>query len=335
MLTTVTGGIFQGDIIMRTALIQGIRELRNNPDLLDYCFASLLNDDLTAKTYGESTIEKAKRWFKDIEIPVALTLRVGSPKFPCITVELQASQEAETTLGDVHYQASETYRDPWPAVTPTFSAQYDPDTGYLTIPDSITGAYLIFVNMLVVSRKGNVYPILETIDESTVRLAEDLTTEDFGQCVLKYSNPANYADLESLEMRGSFAIGCHVQGEVEELIWLSSIVQFVILRYKQTYLEARGFERSVISVTGPTHDSRWGVEAIYSQYVNLQGHYRNYWPKTIGIVPQGILLEPLRIAVGQASPEGMIDEQSSWIMDEDEDVLAGARLVGVKGSAAE
>src|SRR6476646_6304158 len=50
--TTNCKGVFQGDIIIRTALIEGMRDIRRQPWLLDYAFASLAQDDLTKSVYG-------------------------------------------------------------------------------------------------------------------------------------------------------------------------------------------------------------------------------------------------------------------------------------------
>lgn len=48
---TEAQGIVQSDILIRSALIAAISDLRANPYLLQYCFASLVNDNLTWQEY--------------------------------------------------------------------------------------------------------------------------------------------------------------------------------------------------------------------------------------------------------------------------------------------
>lgn len=59
-LTTEALGIHQSDVIIRTAIVAALADLRANPWLLDYVFASLPKDEMTMKDYGEKSVEKAK-----------------------------------------------------------------------------------------------------------------------------------------------------------------------------------------------------------------------------------------------------------------------------------
>lgn len=326
---TQTNGIWQGDVIVRTGIMQGLRELRKNPELLDYCFASLPRDELTALEYGKATVDKAREWFKNTDIAVRMNIAINSPKLPCISIEQQQASEAEATLGDVHYTPYETDDSDWPNATAAFSAtSYDIDTGRVGIPTAITNSTLIFPGMVIQDRKGNELTILGTYDESTV-VIDPIPDIDLSVCVLKYARPANIRSLESLEFKGTFAIGCHVQGEPEQLIWLSSILQFILLRYKEQYFEARGFERSTLSVTGMVRDPNWEVENVYTQYTQMSGFYRNYWPKRFGLRAQGVIIQPLEILGGTETPGNPDLSQEAWIMEDD--TLDGI-ATGIKGN---
>lgn len=107
MVETKSIGIMQSDVVIRTAIMKAFRELRKDPRLLEYCFAWLPNDDLTAAEYGEPTVEKAKKWFLNTDIKVTLDVRVDAAKLPAITISLDSSQETDATLGDVNYEPGE------------------------------------------------------------------------------------------------------------------------------------------------------------------------------------------------------------------------------------
>src|SRR4051812_27437995 len=101
MVRTTTKGIFQSDILIRTMLIQALKDLKDKPWLLDFVFAWLPDDDLTATQYGLVEVDKAKEWFQNTEIIVSMAYRTDRPQLPCIGIELVDSVEDIATLGDI------------------------------------------------------------------------------------------------------------------------------------------------------------------------------------------------------------------------------------------
>lgn len=271
-------GIAQTDIIVRTALIAGIEDLRANPDLLDYVFASLPKDALTYKQYGEQQVKMAKEWFLSQDIPVFMNTRLDESKLPCITVALTGSTEAEATLGDVSYQTAEealqqptiVYNGPF---TPT---RYDPVTGYLHLPS--TFSYDVFPGMTLRDNLGVTHTIVDAIDATTIELAPGLVT-DFRNSYIINTLPTTVT-VESLDFRETFEIGCHALAESVYLTYLHSIVIFILLRYKQELLESRGLERTTLS-SGPVvlNTSFQVSEPVFTRMINMTGFVRNYWPK--------------------------------------------------------
>lgn len=104
-------GIFQGAIVIRSALLRILQEFRDDSNLIYDALGSLPQDDLTAGRYGEKTIDECKRWFLGTKVPVKLGLALTQLTSPCISVELNNGDEAEATLGDVNYQVVE--ENPW------------------------------------------------------------------------------------------------------------------------------------------------------------------------------------------------------------------------------
>jgi len=277
-------GIHQSDIIIRTALLQALRELRKNDGkLLDSVFSKI------------STAEKAraKEWFLRQEIPVVMTPRLDEAKTPCISIALAASDEAEVTLGDVHYKSSEDNDSAWPALVPNFSIyDYDPATGILTIPADIQDALVLVEGMSLVDTKGTAAEILEILDNDQVRVAPTVGL-DFRSTTIKGQRPVFTVSLESCSYRETYQLGVHVDGEPVYLSWLYSIVAFCLFRYKQQYLEARGFERSVFSAAEFDRNTMFEAEFVFSRYLNLTGYVRQYWPKTFAEKVSSVSVEVL------------------------------------------
>jgi hypothetical protein len=272
-------GIFQGDIIIRTALVAAINDIRKNPWVLDYVFASLTKDDLTKNTYGQKEIDKAKEWFLNSDIPVVNSLRIDNIRLPCISISLQESSEQENTLADKNYQTEEIYEDVYPLLCGPFGAlSYDPTTGEMLLPNSVVEIVPPNEGMLIEDYSGNIHTILAA-EGARVWIAPNQLFSP-AKLWLKSRFPQK-VQLEAVNFRENYVIGCHSRGESYECLYLHSIVIFALLRYRQQYLEARGFERSSVSSTDLRINDSFDAEIVFSRFVNLMGVVRQYWPKNI------------------------------------------------------
>ncbi len=110
MASTEVVGIFQGDIIIKSAVEKALKELKADPGLLDDVLASLPQDMATADRYGDKTITQLRKWFADTEVEVLLGLKFRYMEKPAIVaIELGDENENETTLGDKNYDAIEDH----------------------------------------------------------------------------------------------------------------------------------------------------------------------------------------------------------------------------------
>jgi hypothetical protein len=272
-------GIFQSDVIIRTAIVAALADLRANPWLLDYVFASLPKDEMSMRSYGEKSVDAAKNWFLKTKIPVTMTPRLDEAQIPCITIKLQDSQEINVTLGDTHYEPTELNDGGWRDLVGSFTpSKYNAATGIITLPPNVLGSVLLAPGMVVIDAIGKTHPIIETFDDGTFSIKQG-TISDFSGSTIRASKPAFITQLESAQYRETYLIGCHVSSEPVYLTWLHSITVFVMLRYKQALLESRGFESSVINSTDFDRNDINEGELAFSRYMSITGNVRQYWPK--------------------------------------------------------
>lgn len=300
-LNTEATGVHQSDVIIRTALIAAINDMRANPWLLDYVFASLAADSLTANEYGQSEMARAKEWFTKTNIPVVWNLTTNEPKFPCVSIALMSSQEVESegTLGDTHYTPFEDNNWDWPTlVGPVDPTAYVAKTGALTLNPTLLDIVLA-PGMIVETKAGKQYPILAVTDIGKFTIAAG-TVDDFDGMVIKTANPAYITELESAVFREVYAIGCHVDSEPVQLTYLHSIVVFALRRYNQALLEGRGFERSTITSTDFKREDAELPEFLYSRYIQITGSVRQSWPKTVAMKVASVLVADQESQVGTA-----------------------------------
>lgn len=314
-VSTKALGIYPSDVILRTAIIAGIADMRANPWLLDYCFAALAQDTLTLDSYGEKAVSEAKKWFLANEISVVLGARIpdGAPKPYMVAIHLQGSAEVENTLSDINPEDREDTEAESPALTAKFTpASYDALTGHLTLPDNIAADTPPSTIMAVVDRKGVAHQILEVVSDKVVRVTKG-TVADFVDCYLRLRIPAYVTHLETAQFKETYLIGCHAHGEPVFLTYLYSVVLFCLLRYRQELLEARGLERSTLSAADVTIDEMSNTEFYHTRYITLNGIVRHVWPK----VASRLLSVTKDVGVSG------IRTPSDELVDPDADVLTG------------
>lgn len=321
-------GIYSPDIIIKSALEYGIKDLRANPAQLQMVFASLVFDFVTNKEYGEKERQNAINWFNKTEIPVVWNLRLANENFPCVSFELVGEDQTEETLADVHYVTQEETKAEWEPLTAKFSPTYDPSTGIVTCPDTI-GITPTDV-MQLVTGFGIVYPVLEEISSTQFRTTAGLTV-DFRNSVLKGLRTRLITNIESCNFKHTIRIGCHAVGDPINLAYLYPIIKYCLLRYRRTLLEARGLERSTISAAAPAKDERFQVENLWTRYITLVVYARDSWqaaqserivnvsvartPLATGATNEGLLFSPVGTETGSStewvSEDGNLDP--AWL----------------------
>jgi hypothetical protein len=318
-------GIHQSDVIIRSALEAALADIRANPWLLDYVFASLPQDTITWKQYGERDVQEAKKWFLSTNIDVTILPTIDESRWPKLTVEIVDSREVEpeASIGDVNYTPYEQNDSSWPALNqqPITPSSYTPSTGIVKLPAA--PEFGMYAGMYLVDRVGQEHEILEIIDETTFKI-DPGTVADLSRSNIKSRRPSWNVAVESSSFKETYRIGVHVQNEPAHLIWLHSIVVFAIQRYKQVLMEARGLERTTFGSTQIGRDERFEAENIFSRYLSLSGYVRQFWPKAVTRTIDGVDFDNygngnggLRVSGQNADVEvaktGLSPDDQEWI----------------------
>jgi hypothetical protein len=318
-------GIVPSDILIRTAIIAGLKDLRDNPFLLDYVFNWYSTDDLTKNIYGDSEKRRAKNWFLNNEISVSMNFRTDDPKFPMIAIGLQSSSEDQATLGDVNYDVSEETPssefgikiDP---ILGPFTPTYDPVTGYVIIPDGFSTSE-VFVNQILFSpsiKEG--FVITDVLSDNRFVIQTGLNV-DFTNAIIMPIDSFYVVSIESCLFKETYLLKCFAQSDPVNLLYLHSILVFILYRYKQEFLEKRGFDRQVTS-SGPMYVHQLPQsqnEMTFGRDVTLTGYCRQYWPKMISPKIQGVKINGIEIVSGTTTPDALLAlvQAQGWHMLDD------------------
>lgn len=303
--------------------------MRKNSYLLDWCFNWLSLDPVTKGIYGDKEKEAIKKWFLNTKFFISpSTMREDEIRFPMVTIHLESSSEAESTLGDVHFEtheelpSEEMLVQPQIILGPFTPKTYNASTGLIELPDNLSTENVLTDQILVDNANKQGY-IIKSIDSSNSFSIEPNTSANFINAYIAPLSTFTTVALESVLMKQVFAINCYIQNEPRYIMYLSTIVRFILYRYKELLLENRGFERSVLSMTGPfLANSRFQApegEEIFGQDFKLTGFVREYWPKMISPKIQGIKINGLEYMGGTQTPDSVLNqvEEQGWWQEND------------------
>jgi hypothetical protein len=279
MLKEFIMGIFQGDLTISNMLKKSIADLRLNSWLLDHIFSNIRD---------QKEISNAKAFFLNNEFPIVHNMRKDSPPAMFISLSLGSSREdkSQAYLGDmsnefVDYLPSEINKTIPYVVKPFNIISYDSATGIITMPENIQEFKYISAGMLSVDvNTGNAYKIIEVLSNSryVVEIGAVITEKQ----AITPQYPIFRARMESATFLENYTIGIHTSGDVLNTIWLHSIVSYCLLRYRESLLEAEGFQISTISSSEFIKSEQYAQlgEDFFSRYITLEGQVQNFWIKT-------------------------------------------------------
>jgi hypothetical protein len=276
-------GIFQSEIVLTSAIRAALRDMKRKQWLLDFVFANIADDPLTVDKHGKRYIDLAKDWFcnSDNKIKVYTNITPEDARFPCVTLSLSSTVEAEATLGDIHYQPTEAIDSSWPSLSTEFTpVSFLRSTGKMVLPEITGNQVRLTEGLLVLTKDGQQFEITEVLDDNIIRIAANVEA-DFTGAVIKPPRPAFTAHIESIFNKETWVIGCHVQTEPLHLTFLHSILVFALHRYKQSLLEKRGFERMSFSSSDFIQNPHITNQRCFTRYINLSGYVHQGWVKDI------------------------------------------------------
>lgn len=279
-------GIFQGDLVIKTAIELGIQDIRNNPWIIDDMFRSLVENQYLKDKYGWKEITRAREFILNNNIYFYMAHRIDKQEFPCVTITVGESREDKSlaTLGDqsviVETLSPEDINQTISFVIPPFiPTSYDKENQIIEIPTEIENYKYITQGMIVVDIATGNGAIIEKKDGiNGVKIHADLSFGDKIAIVPEYQ--IYRARRERATSQESYNIGCHVHGDPSTLLFLHAIVKYGLYRYRESLLESSNFQLGTLTSTDMIHNNNFGVENVYSRWITLSGQVEESWVKT-------------------------------------------------------
>jgi hypothetical protein len=169
--------------------------------------------------------------------------------------------------------------------------------------------------MHLVATSGKSYTILDTKERYVFTLAPNLA-ENWKDVTIRGARPAETLSIESAYFDETYTLTLCTLGEPFHLAYLYSITMFALLRYRQEYLEARGFGEVSVGASGPTVGMSEEGQIFYVRSIQLSGVVKNSWPKLRTQRVQGVITVLAPIGSGDMFTPTDASNQT-WIGDED------------------
>ncbi|RLF65136.1 MAG: hypothetical protein DRN30_04570 [Thermoplasmata archaeon] len=282
-------GIVATDLIIKSMLEAAIEDLRANTWVLEHIFSDLADDAMSAPESGWKEVRTAIDWFLKTDIPVITQHRIAdAPKIPCISIAYEPSNEMDNraSLGDEGGVEDYILDRPGKGtvavikITKNFTPdEYDITTGEVVMPKGIN-TDLMSVGNYFVATNGHSYKIQAIHGSDRFKLLPNITDDFTNAYVAPRSNVWN-AHKELTFLKESYSIGCHTQNDPGTTIWLWQIIFYSMLRYKEAFLESRGFEISTLQSSGLVRNTELQTENVFSKYITISGEVEASWIKFI------------------------------------------------------
>jgi len=321
-------GIFQGDLIIKTAIELGLEDMRKNPWIIEDVFSSLLINPILNKIYGKEEIFKAKEFILNNKIPVYMHHRIDKLEYPCITVSIAPSREDDelATLGDTSimtedYTPSDIGKTIKYIIPPFNPISYDKATGIVEVPTDIKDYKYIDQGMVVIDpQTGNGFIISGKAGDNGFKIEINSELPN-GKIGIIPQFQIYRARRERAISQEEYNIGCHVHGDVSTLIFLHSVVKYTLYRYRESLLEYNNFQLSRLASTDILKNNDFDVENVFSRWITIRGQAEESWVKAPRRFIEGIdISDPdststfkqgIKI-ISKKAPEEYDQEDSLW-----------------------
>lgn len=280
-------GIFQGDLIIKTAIEMALEDIRKQEWIIEDIFSSLLENPILAKRYGMKEITRAKEFILNNNIPVYMHHRLDKMEYPCITISIGQSTEDKdlATLGDnsvafEDYDAQDIGKPIKYIVAPFKPLSYDESTGIVEMPADIDAYRYIGKGMLLINPKnGNAWVIDGKAGNNGIQISPGTKLPKADLAIIPQYHYYR-ARRERATSQEQYNIGCHVHGDPSLLIFLFSVVKYAIYRYREGLLEYNNFQLSRITCTDMIRNEAMAEENVFSRWITLSGQVEESWVKT-------------------------------------------------------
>jgi len=329
--------LFQGDVVIKTAIELAIDDIKKNPWLIDDIFSDFIDNPILKQKYGQKEIERAREFIMNNKINFYMKHRIDSEDFPAVTISMGNSDEDKelATLGDnsvcvEDLDPSEIGKPIQFIVKPFQVVNYNQTTGIVEVPEGLEGFQYVGEGMVAIDPEtGNGYVINGIIDDTKFKIAEG-SELDVNELAIIPQYQLYRARRERITSQEQYNIGCHAHGDPSTLLFLFYLVKYALLRYREGLFEYNNFQLGTLHCTDMIRNEAFQADNVYSRFIILSGQCEEDWVKSpfrvweaIEFIEKGEAMDDvgIKICSNEDTIEGTEEaENDLWVtIDTDEE----------------
>lgn len=309
--------IWQGDVFFRRIIELTLKDIKDNPWLVDDILSDFILDPMLSGVYGQKEVENAKTWLKNNEVSIFLPHRMDLEKMPCITISIGSNAEDKSLarLGDQTpfietYEASGIGKTIPYIIEPFSYLSYDQPTGFIETPPEVD-LTIIQPGMVIVDPSTGGGYVITNKSTNGIFIAEGTSLSATIIGVLpQYRIFRARREIATFQER--VTLGCHVHGDPNALLWLYSFMMYGLLRYREGVLESRNFQLSNIETSDMIRNDAFQSigENVYSRYITITGQVENTWVKAPKRIIESVIISDFQ---GDSSGLVIINEDGGQV----------------------
>ena len=247
--------VSQTDAVILSAFRVGLADIRRNQYLIDDIMSQFSSDPYLKEAWGQQQIDRMKSFVAKQKINIMMETKLpDTSKLPAIIVKIGGGTEdpQKQGLGD-----SDHYENIQPATTqgifpsqlivlgPVTPISYDSVSGQISFDPSVDLTAVFEGQFVFDEVNKQLYEILVVLDDHTIMIDSGLKPNLQGMTIRPQSNLVRNT-LKSIWCYENFTLTC-ISTEPNELMFLYSLVIYILGRYKKNLFEARNFQISTMS----------------------------------------------------------------------------------------
>ncbi len=276
--------LFLGDLRIKAALTLGLEDIAKNDWLIDDILGDTISNEYMRRFYG-SQIASCKQWLLNNRVNIMLSEQQADKlEFPAITIEIGTIDEKMEMrhMGDLSTQSIKllpnNINKPIPyVIRPTITGTYSPTTGVFVFNEMVDLNNVSPGMVLVDPINGVGYVIQGVTAANQINLLTGLTIPNVTFGIIPEYQYYD-AKIGHAFMQESYRVGCHGMDQ-QTTLWLHSISMYLLLRYRQSLLEAQGGAESIIksSKMYANADYSDAGQVIWTREINLSLQSESRW----------------------------------------------------------
>ena len=279
--------LFQGDVVIKTAIELAIEDIKKNNWLIDDIFSDFVDNPILKQKYGQKEIERAREFILNNKISFFMKHRIDSEEFPCITISMGNSDEDKelATLGDnsvcvEDLDPSDIGKPIQFIVKPFQVVSYDSLTGTVEVPPNLEGFQYVGAGMVAIDPEtGEGHIINARVDDAKFQIAAG-TELNVNELAIVPQYQFYRARRERITNQEQYNIGCHAHGDPSTLLFLFYLVKYALLRYREGLFEYNNFQLSNLQCTDMIKNDAFQSDNVFSRFIILSGQTEEDWIKS-------------------------------------------------------